>query len=151
MGRGVPGTGTPGATSPPNPWKVRGWNAGTRLAPSHAKSFRSGVASGDGERHDPTGAPGFSVVVLAAGGSSRLGSPKQLVRLAGEPLVCRPSLVSSRRLSATLCHRGLVRRAHSKIGPGVASLVDVHKRRRILSHIAYRRLQAGAPRRRFHN
>jgi molybdenum cofactor cytidylyltransferase len=37
----------------------------------------------------PEGAPPFSVVVLAAGGSSRLGSPKQLVRLAGEPLVCR--------------------------------------------------------------
>lgn len=37
----------------------------------------------------PAGTPGFSVVVLAAGGSSRLGSPKQLMRLEGEPLVCR--------------------------------------------------------------
>ncbi|HSP79876.1 MAG TPA: nucleotidyltransferase family protein [Myxococcaceae bacterium] len=33
--------------------------------------------------------PRFSAVVLAAGGSSRLGSPKQLVRFEGEPLVCR--------------------------------------------------------------
>lgn len=37
----------------------------------------------------PPGLPPFSVVVLAAGGSSRLGMPKQLVRLEGEPLVCR--------------------------------------------------------------
>lgn len=37
----------------------------------------------------PPGLPLFSVVVLAAGGSSRLGMPKQLVRLEGEPLVCR--------------------------------------------------------------
>jgi molybdenum cofactor cytidylyltransferase len=37
----------------------------------------------------PPSPPTFSVVVLAAGGSSRLGSPKQLVRLEGEPLVCR--------------------------------------------------------------
>jgi len=43
-----------------------------------------------------------------------------------------------------------VRRAHPKIGPEVASLVDVHKQCRISSHIACRRLQAGAPRRRFH-
>ena len=33
--------------------------------------------------------PGFAVVVLAAGGSSRLGHPKQLVQFEGEPLVRR--------------------------------------------------------------
>ncbi len=42
----------------------------------------------------PPGSPPFSVVVLAAGGSSRLGSPKQLVRLEGEPLVCRAARVA---------------------------------------------------------
>ena len=33
--------------------------------------------------------PGFAVIVLAAGGSSRLGQPKQLVVYVGEPLVRR--------------------------------------------------------------
>jgi molybdenum cofactor cytidylyltransferase len=41
------------------------------------------------ERVSPPGASRFSIIVLAAGSSSRLGSPKQLVRMAGEPLVCR--------------------------------------------------------------
>ncbi len=39
--------------------------------------------------------PAFSVVVLAAGGSSRLGAPKQLVRFEGEPLVCRAARVAT--------------------------------------------------------
>lgn len=33
--------------------------------------------------------PGFAVIIPAAGGSSRLGQPKQLVLLEGEPLVRR--------------------------------------------------------------
>jgi molybdenum cofactor cytidylyltransferase len=46
------------------------------------------------ERLRPAGPPPFSTVVLAAGASSRLGVPKQLVRLDGEPLVCRAARVA---------------------------------------------------------
>ncbi|WNG35348.1 nucleotidyltransferase family protein [Archangium violaceum] len=41
------------------------------------------------------GALPFSAIVLAAGASSRLGMPKQLVRLEGEPLVCRAARVAN--------------------------------------------------------
>lgn len=43
----------------------------------------------------PSGIPSFSVVVLAAGASSRLGTPKQLVRREGEPLVSRAARVAN--------------------------------------------------------
>jgi molybdenum cofactor cytidylyltransferase len=46
------------------------------------------------ERLRPADLPPFSIVVLAAGASSRLGAPKQLVRLEGEPLVCRAARVA---------------------------------------------------------
>jgi len=69
----------------------------------------------------PTGAPGFSVVVLAAGGSSRLGSPKQLVRLAEEPLVCR---------AARIAHRSGAR------GPGSTRNLSPGERHRASSALA---------------